>query len=109
LLEVPKLNKLVDDFKSDKVVFVALNGGDSVAETHLMDSMNIHFNYRMLYREQQLIQYIASFELPFERSNTLPPINVVINPEGKIEVFYTGYKTAKMEEMREYLERAVKN
>src|SRR5690242_1100079 len=43
--EIPELNKLVGDYKSDKIVFIALDGEDSTAEKRKMRQENIRFDY----------------------------------------------------------------
>jgi peroxiredoxin len=101
--ETPALNALMHDFKSDNVVFLALDPGDERNERLSMDTQKIQFDYPIVYRQTPLIQLLASYELPGETTTSVPPLNMVINPDGKIEVYGAGFKPAKLAAIRDYL------
>lgn len=106
LEEIPELNKLVKDFKSDKVIFLAITEGDSAHDSKFMNREKIDFDYRLLFSQQELIDAISSLKLPNE-DNAIP-LNVVLNPEGKIEFYYEGNRPEQLEKIRNYLALATK-
>lgn len=105
-MEIQEMNKLAKDFGNDKVVFMALNVNDSVNQGAILKRDSIQIDYRALYRQYWLVYALTSFE--FEGEKNIIPLTAVINPEGKFEFYYTGFKRAKLEAIREYLASASK-
>jgi len=99
--EIPELNKLANEFRSNDIVFIALDSEDSTKEAKIMASKQIWFEYQLLFNQGNTINKIRSFLLPDERDAI--PINMVINTEGKVKIFYVGTNGEKLEEMRRYL------
>jgi len=99
--EIPELNQLVDDFASDNVLFIALDDRDSTKEMNKMKEKSIQFNYQLLFDQEYLINLIYSFKLEHERRGL--PLNVLINENGKVEIFYIGYNPEKLQKIRDYL------
>lgn len=104
--EIPELNKMVNDFKSEKVVFLALTDGDVVEDSKLMLENQLQFDYKLLFSEQVLINALYSFALPTEVKAI--PMNVILNPEGKIEQYYIGSHDDDIKKMRQYLQTAAR-
>ena len=105
--EIPELNKLVNDFKRDNILFIAIDDRDSTKEVKIMKEKNIQFDYQLLFDQEDLIDLIYSFKL--EHEIRALPLNMVINKNGKIEVFYIGYKPEKLQEIRDYLASITSN
>ena len=99
--EIPELNILKEEFKSDQIRFMAFNENDSINEFAIMEKRKIEFNYELYFGEGELINRLYGYKI--EKGNLGIPLNIVINEEGKIEFFYVGYKPEKIEEIREYL------
>lgn len=100
-MEIPDLNKLVKDFKSDKIVFVALDGNDSTEEIAIIQKQKIQFDYQLLFEQTKLIKKINSFAISNEQGGI--PINLILNTEGKIEHYHVGNNPEELQKMRDYL------
>jgi thiol-disulfide isomerase/thioredoxin len=106
--QIPDLNKLEKDFASDKTVFVALDAGDSAKDIEQMKTQNIKFDYQLLFGKYQLLRVIYSMGLVQYTFGPPFPINMILNPDGGVEMIYTGNNNAEdqMENMRNYLSTA---
>jgi thiol-disulfide isomerase/thioredoxin len=103
LQEIPKLNQLVEDFKSEEVVFIALNREGEEKEKETMKAKDIQFDYDLHFDQSKLIDLLYSFKL--ENEGTGIPLNIVINKSGQPAFYYMGNQPDKLEEVREYLSK----
>jgi thiol-disulfide isomerase/thioredoxin len=103
LQEIPELNQLVEDFKSEEVVFIALNREGEEKEKETMKAKDIQFDYDLHFDQSKLIDLLYSFKL--ENEGTGIPLNIVINKSGQPAFYYMGNQPDKLEEVREYLSK----
>ena len=99
--EIPDWIKFFKDFKSDNIVFIALDEIDSTEETAKMIKQKIQFDYQLLFEQRKLIKIIDSYALPAEQGAI--PLNLILNAEGKIEHFHAGNNPEELKKMRDYL------
>lgn len=99
--EIPELNKLVKDFKSDTIVFIALDAFDSIEEISEMKKQKIEFDYQLLFDQKHIIKLINSFAISSEQGGI--PINLILNSVGKIEHYHVGNNPKELQKMRDYL------
>jgi thiol-disulfide isomerase/thioredoxin len=104
--EIPELNKLIIEYNKDNIIFVALDAEDSTEELKVMKEKKIQFDYTLLFNQRNLIKEIKKFILPHEQNAI--PINIVMNPDGKIEKFYIGADPESLKEVKEYLASVTK-
>jgi thiol-disulfide isomerase/thioredoxin len=101
LQEIPKLNQLVEDFKSEEVVFIALNREGEEKEKETMKAKDIQFDYDLHFDQSKLIDLLYSFKL--ENEGTGIPLNIVINKSGQPAFYYMGNQPDKLKEVRHFL------
>lgn len=106
LQEIPELNQLVEDFKSENVVFIALNRQEAEEEKQKMEEKDIQFDYDLYFDQSELIDLLYSFKL--EKESTGIPLNIVINKSGQPAFYYMGNQPDKLEEVRAYLSKMEK-
>lgn len=99
--EIPELNRLMQDFSNDDVVFIALDDRDSTEEVQIMQKTAIQFDYQLYFNQTELIDILYTFKLRHERRAL--PLNIIIDREGKAAFYYMANRPEKIEEMREYL------
>lgn len=100
--EIPELNKLVEEFASEDIRFLAFDDLDSTQELSVMQKREIDFNYELYFNEKDLIEILYSHKLPNE--DRAVPLNIVIGRDGKVAFYYMGFQQEKIDELREYLE-----
>lgn len=103
LHEIPELNELVEDYKGEDVVFIALNRDDKEEEMKKMEEKEIQFDYDLYFDQSELINLLYSYKL--EKEGTAIPLNVVINKQGQPAFYYMGNQPDKLEEVRIYLSK----
>lgn len=101
LQEIPELNELVKDFKSEEVIFIALNRQKAEEEKQKMDEKEIQFDYDLYFDQSELIDLLYSFKL--KKESTGIPLNIVINKNGQPAFYYMGNQPDKLKEVRRFL------
>jgi len=101
--QIPELNKLVKDFSSDKIVFIAIDPADSAREVTTLQKENIKFEYKLLFGEKDLSHIFYSEGRDVQIGEVPLPMNVVINSEGRVEMFYSGDHPEQLQNIRNYL------
>ena len=101
--EIPDLNELVEEYKSEDIVFIALNRENEEEEREKMEEKGIEFDYELYFNQDELIDLLYSYKLKNE-SNAIP-LNIVLNKSGQPDFYYMGNQPEKLKEMRIHLSK----
>ncbi|MCL3780370.1 TlpA family protein disulfide reductase [Prolixibacteraceae bacterium JC049] len=106
--EIPELNKLVDKYEQDNMLFLSITAEEQSKVEKWMALQKEEFIYFPLYEQNALIQYLFQINpdssIKKGRKPQGYPANIIIK-DGKVEYFHIGYS----EESMKALEEAIKN
>ncbi|TRX62007.1 TlpA disulfide reductase family protein [Carboxylicivirga sp. M1479] len=106
--EIPHLNKLVDTYERDGVLFLAINSEQEKDVIEWLDLQKNDFIYFHLHNHRDLCDYIFQLnpdeQFKIGQKPQHLPSNLIIS-NGKIVYFKTGYSKESIEELETALQK----
>jgi len=98
--EIPQLNKLVDKYEQDGVLFLGINGEEKDKVMEWMDLQKHEFIYFQLYDQKKLMNYLFQVNPdPNFKTGRKPqhlPTNLIFH-KGELVYFKSGYTKESVE------------
>nr|WP_321454168.1 TlpA family protein disulfide reductase [uncultured Carboxylicivirga sp.] len=109
--EIPELNKVLNKYEQDNVLFLALTSEKQSEVTEWMDLQKNQFMYFQLFEQQNLMNYLFQLNPDSSYKNGQKPesypTNIIIKNK-KLIYFEIGYSDESIEKMEVALKNAMK-
>ncbi len=107
LKEIPELNKLVKDFDSKGVRFIALSREDEESDLDALKKADLNFDYEKIPLAVKELKFFQQLKLEHEFGGY--PLNLILDREGKLVFYKSGYDKENIKEMRNILKALTQN
>ncbi|WP_439183542.1 TlpA family protein disulfide reductase [Carboxylicivirga taeanensis] len=110
--EIPHLNKLVDKYEEDGLLFLAINGESEKEVLEWLDLQKNDFIYFHLHNQKKLMDYL--FQLNPDKNHKYGqkpqhlPANIIIN-NNQVSYFKIGYSRESITELEEAIKQCLES
>jgi len=106
--EIPHLNNLVDLYKNEEIIFIALTRETSDKVNFFLQNKNINFKYMLFYEQIDLYNYFINLKSnKFLKVETLP-MNIIINKDGKLTYLSIGHSNNSIKNLEKSIISSLK-